>query len=247
MKIVFAGPSLGSSIDEMRQRYSALVFRGPAARGDILKAVDDGARSIAIIDGYFGESASVWHKEILYALSRGIDVGGGSSMGALRAAECEAFGMVGIGRVYEDYAAGRLVDDEAVALIHGPEDFGWMPLSVPRVDYEATIYKLARMGLISTAERERFFLTANFMHYTERTYKAILDRCEFSDPLRSAAILGDIRRHKVELKREDAMAVLSWLDGIDNSARHLPWTFARTAHWEKLRGEIGSLQGSAND
>lgn len=246
MKVVFAGPSLGSSVRQMQQRYPALDFRGPAARGDILEAVEDGARAIALIDGYFGESASVWHKEILYALSCGVDVGGGSSMGALRAAECEAFGMVGIGKVYEDYAAGHLIDDEAVALIHGPEDLGWMPLSVPRVDYEATIQKLARMGLVSNVERERFLLTANFMHYTERTYKTILDRCEFVDPLRSAAILGDIKHHKVELKREDAMAVLSWLDGIGNSTRELPWTFARTAHWEKLRGEIGS-QGSAND
>ena len=247
MKVVFVGPSLGSSVREMQNRYPALTFRGPAARGDILKAVDDGASAIAVIDGYFGESASVWHKEILYALSCGIDVAGGSSMGALRAAECDAFGMVGIGRIYEDYAAGRLIDDEAVALIHGPEDLGWMPLSVPRVDYETTMHKLARMGLITNAERERFFLTANFMHYTERTYKTILDRCEFADPLRGAAILGDVRRHKVELKREDAMAVLSWLDGMNNSARSLPWTFAETAHWEKLRGEIGSLQGTAND
>jgi hypothetical protein len=247
LKVVFVGPSLGSSIHAMQRQYPALTFRGPAARGDILKAVDDGARTIALIDGYFGESASVWHKEILYALSCGVEVGGGSSMGALRAAECETFGMVGIGRIYRDYADGRLIDDEAVALIHGPEDLGWMPLSVPRVDYEATLHKLARMGLITAAERERFFLTANFMHYTERTYKTILERCEFADPLRAAAILGDIRQHKVELKREDAMAVLSWLDAVGNSERNLPWTFARTAHWEKLRGEIGSLQGSAND
>jgi hypothetical protein len=235
LKIVFVGPSLGPSICEMQRLYPNLTFNGPAARGDILKAVDSGASAIAIIDGYFGESASVWHKEILYALSCGIAVGGGSSMGALRAAECEAFGMVGIGRVYEAYAGGRLVDDEAVALIHGPQEFDWMPLSVPRVDYEATMHKLVRMGLITAVERERFFATAIFMHYTERTYKTILDHCGFADPLRSETILGAIRLHKLEVKREDALAVLSWLDAMDDSAKDFQWTFARTAHWEKLR------------
>ncbi|KAB1087265.1 toxin [Neorhizobium galegae] len=247
MKVVFVGPSLGSSTRQMKQRFPSLTFRGPAARGDILKAVEDGATAIALIDGYFGESASVWHKEILYALSRDVSIGGGSSMGALRAAECEAFGMIGIGRIYSDYAAGRLIDDEAVALIHGPEELGWMPLSVPRVDYEATIRKLGRMGLISAAERQRFFLAANFMHYTERTYQAILERCEFSDPQRGAVILHDIKRHKVELKREDARAVLVWLNGITSSRKHSKWTFAQTAHWEKLRDEMDSAQGSMND
>lgn len=244
MKVVFVGPSLGSSIRQMQHRYPTLTFRGPAARGDILAAVEDGAEAIALIDGYFGESASVWHKEILYALSRDVAVGGGSSMGALRAAECEAFGMIGIGRIHADYAAGRLIDDEAVALIHGPEELGWLPLSVPRVDFEATIRKLARMGLISQEERERFLLAANFMHYTERTYPAILERCEFSDPVRSQVILREIKRHKVELKREDAVAVLVWLNSIGKPVKNRQWTFAPTSHWKKLRAELNSAMGN---
>ena len=49
----------------------------------------------------------MWHKEILFALSEGIDVYGAASMGALRAAELDAFGMRGIGDVYSAYAEGR--------------------------------------------------------------------------------------------------------------------------------------------
>lgn len=247
MKIVFAGPSLGASIREMRHLHPDLTFRGPAARGDILKAVDDGATAIALIDGYFGESASVWHKEILYALSCDVAIAGGSSMGALRAAECEAFGMTGVGRIYEDYASGKLIDDEAVALIHGPEELGWMPLSVPRVDYEATIRKLVRMGLISRAECERFLLTADFMHYTERTYRAIVERCEFPDASRGAAIFDAIKNHKVELKREDAVATVSWLQRVATPEISRQWTFAPTTHWSKLRAEVGSEQEMLND
>src|SRR6478609_4677562 len=129
MRIIFAGPSFGADIDRLRAENPLVIFRGPAARGDILQAVQDGARAIGIVDGYFGEVPSVWHKEILYALQKNVVVAGGASMGALRAAECAAFGMIGLGSIFEDYADGRLIDDEAVALVHAPEALGWLPLS----------------------------------------------------------------------------------------------------------------------
>lgn len=242
MKVIFVGPSLGGDCRTLAKNYPTVTFRPPAARGDILAAVECGATAIGLIDGYFGDAASVWHKEILYALSRNVAVGGGSSMGALRAAECEPFGMVGIGRIYADYAAGTLIDDEAVALIHAPEELDWMPLSVPRVDYLATVTKLSRMGLISMAERERFLMTADFMHYTERTYGNILDRCEFSQPDRGREILEAIRRHKVELKREDALEVLAWLAQSDKPKNSGPWTFSQTSHWQRLREEMASAR-----
>ncbi|UUZ56476.1 TfuA domain-containing protein [Massilia sp. H-1] len=64
----------------------------------------------------------MWHKEILHALALGIRVYGGSSMGALRAAELHPFGMRGVGRIFGDFASGVLEDDDEVALIHGPAD-----------------------------------------------------------------------------------------------------------------------------
>ena len=42
-----------------------------------------GYRRIGIIDGHFGNVPSVWHKEILFALSKGVEVSGAASMGAL--------------------------------------------------------------------------------------------------------------------------------------------------------------------
>jgi hypothetical protein len=60
--------------------------------------------------------------------------------------------MVGLGTIYEDYADGRLLDDEAVALVHAPEALGWLPLSVPWVDYEPTIEALRRRGPVSAGE-----------------------------------------------------------------------------------------------
>jgi hypothetical protein len=80
MKVVFAGPSLfGCEI-----KAPDVEFRPPAAQGDILQAVHDGASVIGTVDGCFESVASVWHKEILYALSRGVRCLGAASMGLAR-------------------------------------------------------------------------------------------------------------------------------------------------------------------
>ncbi len=60
--VVFLGPSL--------DRRAALAilpadYRPPAARGDLTRAVSDGARVIGLIDGVFFQESSVGHREIL--------------------------------------------------------------------------------------------------------------------------------------------------------------------------------------
>ena len=70
---------------------------------------------------------TVWHKEILWAMAQGIHVFGAASIGALRAAELDAFGMRGIGRIYEAFRDGVLEDDDEVAVLHGPEELGYPP------------------------------------------------------------------------------------------------------------------------
>lgn len=76
---VFLGPTLPA--EEATQILDA-VYLPPAAQGDVYLAVKDGAGAIGIVDGYFQGAPSVWHKEILWAMSRGVHVFGSSSMGA---------------------------------------------------------------------------------------------------------------------------------------------------------------------
>ena len=45
-------------------------------------------------------------------------------MGALRAAELHAFGMRGVGRIFEAFRDGELEDDDEVAVVHGPAEPG---------------------------------------------------------------------------------------------------------------------------
>ena len=120
--IVFLGPTLSQS--EAKQILMA-DYRGPAARGDIYRASAERPTAIVLIDGFFENVGSVFHKEILWALSKGIYVYGASSMGALRAAELNCFGMIGIGAIYEQSRDSGLERDDAVAVLQGPPELGY--------------------------------------------------------------------------------------------------------------------------
>ena len=62
------------------------IWLPPAVQGSIVAAVQQFDPSVMlIIDGGFQSEPAVRHKEILWALSRGIPVIGAASMGALRA------------------------------------------------------------------------------------------------------------------------------------------------------------------
>ena len=238
MKILFVGPSLASEIAEARKRHPDIDFRPPAACGDILTAVQEGATAIGLIDGYFGDLPSVWHKEILFALERGVAVAGGSSMGALRAAECSAFGMVGIGSIFDDYESGNLIDDEAVALVHAPQELGWLPLSVPWVDFEPTIESLYAKGDLTVSERKKLLLAGRFLHFSERTYAKVVEACHFARKPRRDQILTAIRANRVERKRADARLVLEWLQKGEFTSAKRDWSFAATSHFELLQAEV---------
>src|SRR5207237_4633718 len=67
--IVFVGPTL--EVADARRELDA-TYLGPVAQGDVLRAVEARPQAIAIIDGYFASVPTVWHKEILWALSQGV-------------------------------------------------------------------------------------------------------------------------------------------------------------------------------
>ena len=169
-KVVFAGPSLFGVEPSLLEGY---VRRPPARCGDLLRALHDGAAAIGLIDGVFGTVPSVWHKEILAALNGGVPVIGAASIGALRAAECGAFGMSGIGEIYSDYAEGRRIADADVAVLHAPVELGFQPLTVALVDAEAAVGKTLQAGLITPGLATALQASARRLHFRDRTWEAI--------------------------------------------------------------------------
>jgi hypothetical protein len=168
--IIFAGPSLPPSA---RPIDPCLVWRPPVQRDDIYHAALDRPTAIGIIDGRFDAVPSVRHREIAWAIERGIRVYGAASMGALRAAELADFGMKGVGRVFQWYRDGTLVDDGDVAVVHGPEELDYVQLSTPTVNLEATIQKAVRAGVLDQKLATLVIACARSVNYQTRTLSAV--------------------------------------------------------------------------
>lgn len=239
MKVLFAGPSLSKDLPQLRM-VPDFILAAPAACGDVAKATVEGATAVGIVDGYFEATRAIWHKEVLFALWSGVRVAGAASMGALRAAECSSFGMIGIGEVFSRYASGNLVDDADVAQIHAPAELDYLSLSDPWVNVEPTIRKMVAAAVIDTSEFELLHAVARRFHYKERTYRAIFESLGQTPPERLAQMLSWVAAHGVDQKRLDALELVDWLVSQNGrrETRH-NWRFSETSQWRKLLVELG--------
>lgn len=231
MKVLFVGPSLPDAGALVKPDISV---RPPATQGDILAAIKEGASVIGLIDGGFEYTAPVWHKEILYGLSRGVTIVGAASMGALRAAECHPFGMVGIGRIFEDYRDGVVIDDADVALMHAPAEMNYLPLTVPMVNVRATLSLAVSDGLIAGQEAEALERTAQGIFFKERDWKQILESSKSLKPQRKMEINRLLSTIRVDQKRRDAIMLVEHLAASGSEPVQVAkWTFQITSFWRE--------------
>ena len=236
-RCIFVGPSLHGVTD----RPSEIDFRPPAAQGDLIRAVAHGSRWIGLIDGYFGTCASVWHKEILYALSIGCHVWGASSMGALRAAECQRFGMRPVGVIASQFASGELADDAEVALLHGPAEVDYVPFTEALVDARPTFGAMLAAGAIDRPESENLIKAATSLHFAERTVEAITTLAADTPARRQEMeILYEV--HRVRAKQIDALRLVDEMCAAP--PEHVPggrWQPAASASMRRLTRELGPI------
>ena len=214
---VFVGPTL--PLPDDRAVLDA-VYLPPARQGDVYRAI---ARhrptAVGIIDGFFQQVPSVWHKEILWAMAEGVHVFGSSSMGALRAAELVPFGMRGVGRIFEAYRDGRLApyeteqfeDDDEVAVMHGPAEAGFVPLSEAMVNIRCTLASGVEAGVITVETRDALVRLGKELFYPDRSYPRLLARGREEglavpelEGLRAWLVRGSVNQ-----KRADAQAMLT--------------------------------------
>lgn len=225
---VFVGPSAG--VVKLPDGWTRFA---PAAMGAVFLAVEEGYQRIGLADGYFGNVPSVWHKEVLYALTRGVEVFGAASMGALRAAELAPYGMVGAGTIYRWYSAGALVDDEEVCLIHGPAEWHFRPLSLPTVNVRYALRRLRRAGTIDRAFERAAISAIKTIHFTQRSteqVEAVLeDLCRES---RTKYSVCSYREAYADLKVQDYAAMIARMRaGPAQPYAGPPWAEIETAKW----------------
>jgi len=206
--VVFAGPSLPSAV---RPVDPALEWRPPAMGGDAVALADAGPRSVVLIDGFFETVPAIRHKELLVLIASGIPVIGGASMGALRAAELHPFGMIGVGKIFGAYLSGRLTGDDEVAVLHGPEDWDWTPLTEALVNVRATILRAVRRRVVPVEVGRAITETAVDIFYKDRTWPRLLDALDdgnIFEPHQSRAFRDWLVTGAVNLKQFDALACI---------------------------------------
>lgn len=164
--ILFAGPSIcGLAIP------SQVELRPPAVCGDLAALAADPPAAVGLVDGHFGIAPTVWHKEILGLLARGVRVMGAASIGALRAAELAEAGMEGIGAIYAAYRRDAIERDDAVMVLQAPADYGFAPLTLSLVEAEYTLLAAA----CGPGERRMMQRIVRTISYEQRSWRRCLD------------------------------------------------------------------------
>ena len=200
---VFAGPSLAGWV-------AAPPFERlpPAGVGDMLALLTGPPHTVVLIDGVFGSRPAVWHKEILLLLARGFRVIGAASMGALRAAELDRFGMIGCGAIYRAYADGRITADDEVAVLHAPAALGGQPLSLAQVNVRATLCKAVRARVLTADIARQLRNASAAIHYRDRDWPGVAALAD------DARVRAWLLHHAMDAKEADARAALMLAEAL---------------------------------
>jgi len=234
--IVFVGPSLAPV--EAQQELEA-VYRPPVAQGDVYRAAQAGVEAMVLIDGEFDQVPAVWHKEILWAMSRGIHVYGAASMGALRAAELCRFGMEGVGKIFEAYRNGVLEDDDEVAVAHLNMAANYRPTSEAMVNIRFTLEKAQNRSVIGWHTRNLLERAAKAMFFPTRSYPAMVEIAGRNgcDRTELAEFSQWWPRGSIDQKRSDAIAALRLVrqrHAATYPRKQVEYKFCYTTFWRHL-------------
>jgi hypothetical protein len=233
--VVFAGPTLSR---EEASRYLDACYLPPADQGAIVYIASEiKPEVIVLIDGVFGHVPSVRHKEILWALSRGMRVCGAASLGAIRAAELHPQGMIGHGLIYRRYRATPLVDDDEVAVAMSPVEMGSQAIGDALINMRITLRAAARQGVISASLAKLLVQTAQATYFLDRSYsKVIADvrpKICREDVGALAALERWLKGNAIDQKRADAIGLLRLVASGDEKlwAPRTPERFDVTLSW----------------
>jgi hypothetical protein len=233
--VVFLGPTLAHA--EAAQLLDA-IYLPPADQGALVRAVRAHQPSaIVLIDGAFGKVPAVRHKEILWALAKGINVFGAASMGAVRAAELAIFGMRGRGFIYRWYSLTPLADDDEVAVAMSPAELGATPLSEALINMRLSLRAASRSGILTREERSILVRLARDTHFVDRSYPRLFADAESVLPEGATGVIGRLAAwlpaNAIDRKREDAVSLLRELSQRPDLMRERPRTppFQLTEAW----------------
>ncbi|MET8100065.1 TfuA-like protein [Streptomyces sp. NPDC005236] len=227
-RIAFVGPTLPAQ----HRPAGCFEYRPPVRHGDLFDLCLRPGDQVLIIDGVYQHFAPIRHKEILAQLARGVHVAGTASLGALRAAELDGFGMQGLGQVYGQARAGRLSADADVAVLHADDSAGARRLTQAMVCVRHGLTELTEAGKLEPGQAARLEQAAARLHFTERSATGLRHE---AGPDRDAMhlLLDHLERHG-DIKTRDARHALDTL-----AARPVPAPSRTTAGAETWTSSYG--------
>lgn len=211
--VIFIGPCMSHNEVEALLDVKADI-RTPIKRGD-LDSIPTNTQLIGIVDGVFFSNLSVSPREILDVLKKGIHVVGSSSMGALRAAELDVYGMKGIGTIYDMYKRGDIESDAEVALTFYPRDY--RTLSEPLVNIRYFTEKAHESGIISSDEANKIIESAQKVYFFELNYDNLFKYLEDKIDIVKIELLRAFtnnNKSELDLKRQDAIKLLKYINDL---------------------------------
>lgn len=168
--VVFGGPSIELAEEKYGHKFD---FRGPIRRGDLEALMNERRHSgcVLITDGVFGQTLSVSPIECLRMIKNGWLLIGASSMGALRAADCNTAGMVGVGHVYMGYQLGYFKSDADVAVLYaGPRD-DEATISYVHAEYVGRL--IQKTHILASSDHRRFLHSLRQLPWYERAQELV--------------------------------------------------------------------------
>jgi TfuA protein len=219
--LIFLGPSL--SHEKARQVLPDAEYLRPARKGDLAGLIAkrrnvDSPLLVGLVDGVFLQDYPPTPIEVYQlAVQPNITLVGSSSLGALRAVELEKFGMVGIGRVFNLFKAGKLDADDEVAVTFTEGDFGL--LSEAMIDIRYNLFLAYKKGFIDSKTRSALTRTAKQTYFPHRSYSYIIEETSrhYPDQRPSFEAFGNyISRNRKSLKEKDAYRLLEYVRTVMN-------------------------------
>jgi hypothetical protein len=204
LPVVFAGISL-SRVEAERM---AIEFRPPIKRGDLDQLSDN--RTIAIIDGELDEASVLSNDEIMRALRRGMKISGAASVGAMRACERRADGMIGHGWVYEAYCQRRITGPDEIEVLYDP--YLYRQLTIPLVNVRFCLEMIISQRGITPDEVDYVMASIRKLSLKERDRRNILlHMTRVFGRERVKQILKSVKPAEIDIKRRDAKQLLCTL------------------------------------
>ncbi len=242
--VVFSGPSVYGM---ERSQFRGMCWMPPAGRGDLLRLLPSHPKIVVIIDGYFMDSPSIGHQEIVKLIAEGVIIYGCASMGALRAVELRDEGMLGRGEVFRMFVEGAIQEDSEVAVLHADVDSQYRPLTFALVDLRITLKWLVETKRVEVHNAVDILETAAELPFHFRHLRDLADLFTLRERSDLIEDLRSVRCYWRSQKLEDARELLTFLHKGRAIPKYASRSLAGTTWLRSSMLRHGVCCGSASD